>query len=452
MARMRCTALFCLLAVLACSTTHVLARDQVDVAGLPVEEQLTSYKNQAAEFWKQVQDLEASKSKLQKEFKQNEVSVQTLQSVVKEQQKRVSALEAELKAKDSEYGGLQAKLVELQGKVTGASSGAQEDAVKAEAKVQDLQGRLKLAEQDKAAAEQAQKAAEKEAANRQKEVDKAADHIAKLSERVRKAEAGQAEAHNKLASAGVEASSARKLVDAAEAKAAAASAQAQEYYHKLQNSWTPHWLQQKWTQGGTWASRTLLSDKSGKQNSVGQYVTLARAKLLAFWSATRDFLFHTHKHVSPHLLTAKKHGIKTWAQSKKHGLKVWLASKKHTNTFLSSPQVRNVQKKVAQLQKDGEKVLRTQMKKYPALQPYAKTPYTTYILRLGVLLPLFIFLGPLLGLIGSLGRRRPASAPVKQKKVVKPRASTSGAPTPQRASRRESGKIISEGSETIRVP
>ena len=67
-------------------------------------------------------------------------------------------------------------------------------------------------------------------------------------------------------------------------------------------------------------------------------------------------------------------------------------------------QVRNVQKKVSQLQKDGEKVLRTQMKKYPALQPYAKTPYTTYILRLGVLVPLFIFLGPLLGLIGSLGK------------------------------------------------
>lgn len=45
----------------------------------------------------------------------------------------------------------------MQGAVTGASSGAQEDAVKAEAKVQDLQGRLKLAEQDKAAAEKAQK-------------------------------------------------------------------------------------------------------------------------------------------------------------------------------------------------------------------------------------------------------------------------------------------------------
>lgn len=45
----------------------------------------------------------------------------------------------------------------MQGAVTGASSGAQEDAVKAEAKVQDLQGRLKLAEQDKASAEKAQK-------------------------------------------------------------------------------------------------------------------------------------------------------------------------------------------------------------------------------------------------------------------------------------------------------
>ena len=40
--------------------------------------------------------------------------------------------------------------------MTGASSGAQEDAVKAEAKVQDLQGRLKIAEQEKAAAEKAQ--------------------------------------------------------------------------------------------------------------------------------------------------------------------------------------------------------------------------------------------------------------------------------------------------------
>jgi len=45
----------------------------------------------------------------------------------------------------------------LQSSVTGASSGAQEDAMKAEAKVQDLQGRLKIAEQEKAAAEKAQK-------------------------------------------------------------------------------------------------------------------------------------------------------------------------------------------------------------------------------------------------------------------------------------------------------
>lgn len=45
----------------------------------------------------------------------------------------------------------------MQGSITGASSGAQEDAVKAEARVQDLQGRLKIAEQERAASEQAQK-------------------------------------------------------------------------------------------------------------------------------------------------------------------------------------------------------------------------------------------------------------------------------------------------------
>ena len=56
--------------------------------------------------------------------------------------------------------------------------------------------------------------AEKDSGNLQKEVDKAAQHVTKLTERVKKAEAAQIEAQNKLASAGVEASTARKLVEA----------------------------------------------------------------------------------------------------------------------------------------------------------------------------------------------------------------------------------------------
>jgi len=56
--------------------------------------------------------------------------------------------------------------------------------------------------------------AEKDSNSLQKEVDKAAEHVTKLTERVKKAEAGQIEAQNKLASAGVEASTARKLVEA----------------------------------------------------------------------------------------------------------------------------------------------------------------------------------------------------------------------------------------------
>lgn len=63
-----------------------------------------------------------------------------------------------------------------------------------------------------------------------------------------------------------------------------------------------------------------------------------------------------------------------------------------------------MQKKALQLQKDAEKILRTQMKKYPALQPYARAPYTTYVIRLVVLAPVAIFLGPMLGLIASLGK------------------------------------------------
>ena len=73
----------------------------------------------------------------------------------------------------------------------------------------------------------------------------------------------------------------------AEQKAADASAQAQEYYHKLTNSWTPHWLEQRLTHSSSWVSKTVLSDKSGKQNVVGQYLSLARVKLAAFWATTK---------------------------------------------------------------------------------------------------------------------------------------------------------------------
>ncbi|KAL0047308.1 hypothetical protein WJX82_000390 [Trebouxia sp. C0006] len=459
MARTTSAGLLFVLVVFVAAESLVFARDQVDIAGLPVEEQLSSFKSQTGDLHKQIQELETSKSKLQKEFNQNEVSVQTLQSVVKEQQRRVSALETELKAKDSAHGSLQTKLEELQSSVTGASSGAQEDAVKAESKVQDLQGRLKIAEQEKAAAEKAQKGAEKESGNLQKEVDKAAQHVTKLTERVKKAEGGQIEAQNKLASAGVEASTARKLVEAAEQKAADASAQAQEYYHKLTNSWTPHWLEQKWTQGSNWFSKTALSDKSGKQNAIGHYISLAKVKLAAFWEAAKDLVFHTHKNVGPHLTTAKKHSLKAWAHSKKQGWKAWLASKKHTNAFLSSPQVKSWQKKIQKVQKDGEIMLKKQMKKFPALQPYARKPYTTYIFTFLVATPFIIFTGPFLSLLGLLGkthmligRRRQASAPVKQRKSSKPSGSGAGAPTPKRPSRRESGKYITEGADTIRVP
>ena len=67
-------------------------------------------------------------------------------------------------------------------------------------------------------------------------------------------------------------------------------------------------------------------------------------------------------------------------------------------------QVAQAQKKVLKIQKDLETLLRTQMKKYPALQPYARKPYTTIIVRMLVATPFIIFLGPILGLIGRLGK------------------------------------------------
>ncbi len=56
------------------------------------------------------------------------------------------------------------------------------------------------------------------------------------------------------------------------------------------------------------------------------------------------------------------------------------------------------------MQKDGEIMLKQQMKKFPALQPYARKPYTTYIFTALVATPFIIFTGPVLSLLGLLGK------------------------------------------------
>lgn len=49
-------------------------------------------------------------------------------------------------------------------------------------------------------------------------------------------------------------------------------------------------------------------------------------------------------------------------------------------------------------------MLKQQMKKFPALQPYARKPYTTYLFTALVATPFIIFTGPVLGFLGLLGK------------------------------------------------
>ena len=66
-------------------------------------------------------------------------------------------------------------------------------------------------------------------------------------------------------------------------------------------------------------------------------------------------------------------------------------------------QVKNGQKQVAQVQRKLEAALRTQMKKYSALQPYARKPYTSYIIYFAAGLPIIVFFVPILtAILGAL--------------------------------------------------
>ena len=55
----------------------------------------------------------------------------------------------------------------------------------------------------------------------------------------------------------------------------------------MTSSWTPHWLEKRLDHGSNWVSKTLLLDKSGKQNTAGQYVSIAQVKLAAFWKVVK---------------------------------------------------------------------------------------------------------------------------------------------------------------------
>ena len=71
-----------------------------------------------------------------------------------------------------------------------------------------------------------------------------------------------------------------------------------------------------------------------------------------------------------------------------------------------SVQVKQAQKKVLKLRKDLESSLRTQMKKYPALQPYARKPYTTWIISVVAAGPLCIDVAPLLSVLRAIGKQQ----------------------------------------------
>ena len=73
----------------------------------------------------------------------------------------------------------------------------------------------------------------------------------------------------------------------AEQKASDASNQAQELLHRLQNSWTPHWLDQRLSSSQKWVSTNVLSGQGGKQNTAGRYLSLAQVKLTAFYQQAK---------------------------------------------------------------------------------------------------------------------------------------------------------------------
>lgn len=65
-------------------------------------------------------------------------------------------------------------------------------------------------------------------------------------------------------------------------------------------------------------------------------------------------------------------------------------------------QVRNGQKQLQQLQRKLQAALRAQMKKTPALQPYARKPYTSYIVYFIAAVPALVFVSFVLPILGTI--------------------------------------------------
>lgn len=429
------------LACIVCLLPAGFADQSIEDA--PLETQVSSYKAQAAGFWKELRDTQSKYESLQKEHSTNLVSVQTLESVVTEQQQRISSLEAELRGKQDEHSQALLKLAKAQENAQGADASAQEDVAAAKAEVDSLKQQLKEAQQATATAEKAQKAAEKEVSNLEKQLNQATKHQEKLATQVQDARAAQKAAEEKVSQAGLEASNARKLVEAAEAKAAEAGQKAQEYYHRLTTAWTPHWLDTRLEQSKAWVNG-VLSGKPGSRGSAAGPLDTVVTKVKELWAALKAWLSNTTKGLHPHFKTIRRHSNKTWRNGQRRFRQVW-----------NAPQVKNLRSKAEQLFVQVERAVARYMRNVQVLKPYSKKPYVTAITKVLLFTPVILVLLPLLASLtgGSSQPRRPQPSPPRRQRSAaqSPATSTTSKGKSTKKAEVRGQKVVVDG-EAIRVP
>ncbi|KAK9826293.1 hypothetical protein WJX74_006225 [Apatococcus lobatus] len=494
----------CLLCLLICQAAAKAEESSAQVEGFTKEfgslkGELQSRQSQLDETLKKVASVEAgdwnadgAKAILQDELnsaKQVLVAAEGKLEKVEEQLKGV--LERALSA-DSSAGQAQTDLQGLrkdhekvikelgqQLAAAKATQGSTEDmlvrADKAEQLAKQLQDQLQSSEKtgsDKLA-QIAGKLKDFEAKS-QADLQAAAEQVTDFSSKLEAAGKQLEAAEANLKAAEKESSDTKTNLEQMLSKAEEATAQAQQLLQKSLEKWLPSWMETRYERMVAGIRPTL---QQGWQ-ATNQYTSGAQAQASDFYAKSRDYTSKTWNTYQPHvnrLSSDWKGGLLTRTSSlqKAAGPQLRAASqavlrstssiRKQAERALSGPQVLKArrhlrkyfsaaQREFRKLRRDLERFFAGHMKRFPALVPYTKRPYISWITYALVVGPMLLVILPLLG--GSGAKKSSTSGRNTGSQVSNPpaKATPTAAPSSSKTNKKEKGRRLTEGADSIRIP
>ncbi|KAK9846741.1 hypothetical protein WJX84_012208 [Apatococcus fuscideae] len=304
-------------------------------------------------------------------------------------------------------------------------------------------------------------------AKSQEDLRAASKQVADFTSKLEAAEKQLKAAEGKLSAAEKDSAETRTNLEQMMKKAEEATSQVQKLLQKSLENWLPGWMEERYEKV---ISSIRPSLQQGWQ-ATNKYTSGGQAQASDFYAKSKQYGSKTWSTYQPHVtrmssewkgqLLSRTSSLRETAGPQlraagKAVLESTASMRKQAERALSGPHVLKVRRRLNQyigvaqrefrkVRRDLERFFASHMKRFPALVPYTKRPYISWITYALVVGPVLLVVLPLLGGSGKKSSRSSST------KLSGP-ASKSAAPTTLKPSKKEKVRRVTEGSDSIRIP